>query len=346
MAHRKGGLAALVAVLALALPARAAPHIVAEEAMVGSDPGVSVYVRNKHPDGVSSYGPDRTLIFVHGATYPASTSFDLPLGGASWMDRLAACGFDVYLVDVRGYGRSTRPPAMAQPPKANPPVATTGEAIRDLGAAVDYVLHRRGLERLDVMGWSWGTTTAAGFAAAHPGKVNRLVLYAPLWIIEGGPAVSAGPGPLGAYRLVTQEAAYSRWLAGVPEQARASLIPDDWFQRWADATWATDPEAARHKPAALRAPNGVLLDIDRYWRKGHPTYDPAAISAPTLIVQGEWDHDTPPYMSHALFPLLTRAAWKQYVMIGGGTHTIIMERNRDLLFEAVQSFLEAPPPWQ
>jgi len=30
--------------------------------------------------------------------------------GVSMMDLIAARGYDVYLVDVRGYGRSTRPP--------------------------------------------------------------------------------------------------------------------------------------------------------------------------------------------------------------------------------------------
>jgi hypothetical protein len=28
--------------------------------------------------GAQQYGPDRILLFVHGATYPAETAFDLP----------------------------------------------------------------------------------------------------------------------------------------------------------------------------------------------------------------------------------------------------------------------------
>ena len=32
-----------------------------------------------------------------------------PVNGMSWMDYIARHGYDVYLVDVRGYGRSTRP---------------------------------------------------------------------------------------------------------------------------------------------------------------------------------------------------------------------------------------------
>ena len=52
------------------------------------------------------------MLFVHGSTYPAHTGFDVPLGGQSWMEFIASRGYDVYCLDVRGYGRSTRPPAM------------------------------------------------------------------------------------------------------------------------------------------------------------------------------------------------------------------------------------------
>ena len=66
------------------------PHLVVEETMVkSSDPGVELYVRNKHADGLSSFSADRTLLFIHGATYPAETSFDLPIEGASMMDLFA-----------------------------------------------------------------------------------------------------------------------------------------------------------------------------------------------------------------------------------------------------------------
>ena len=62
------------------------------------------------------------------------------------------------------------------------------------------------------------------------------------------------------------------------------------------------------------------------------------------MIQAEWDRDTPPSRSQGLFPRLTAAAWKQYVLLGEGTHTIMMEKNRMLLFQAVQAFLEDNGP--
>ena len=86
------------------------PKLAVEEMMVpSSDAGIEIYVRNKRPADMTSFRPERTVLYVHGATYPASTAFDLQLDGMSWMDYIASRGYDVYLLDLRGYGKSTRP---------------------------------------------------------------------------------------------------------------------------------------------------------------------------------------------------------------------------------------------
>jgi pimeloyl-ACP methyl ester carboxylesterase len=89
------------------------------------------------------FTPERTVLFVHGATYPSETSFDLPVGGASWMDQIASRGFDVYLVDLPGYGKSTRPKEMDQPADANGPIVDTEVAVAAVGNAVNFILQRR-----------------------------------------------------------------------------------------------------------------------------------------------------------------------------------------------------------
>ena len=316
------------------------PTLIDEEMKVPSDPGIEIYVRNKRPANLTSFRPERTLVFVHGATYPAHAAFDLKLDGLSWMEYIAARGYDVYLLDLRGYGKSTRPQEMSQDPKANPPLTRGEQAIRDISAVVDFVRARRNVERVNLLGWSWGTALMATYTTQNPTKVERLALYAPSFIRQTPSLVQSGPGPLGAYRTVTREQAQQRWLTGVPEDKKAALIPAGWFDRWADETWASDPEGAKQSPSVLRAPNGVQQDSAEYWSAGKAYYDPAKITVPTLLVLAEWDRDTPTYMAQTLFPLLVNAPLKRMVTLAEGTHSIVMERNRLELFRAVQAFFD------
>jgi pimeloyl-ACP methyl ester carboxylesterase len=303
------------------------------------DPGVRLYVRNKRPEAMTTFTPDRILLFVHGATYPAETAFDLQLDGLSWMDYIAQRGYDVYLMDVRGYGRSTRLPEMAQPAKENRPIVHTDVAVKDFGTVVDHILARRGVTRINLMAWSWGTVIAGAYAAQNSDKVERLVLYAPLWLRQS-PSLVRVDGPLGAYRTVTMEAARQRWLTGVAAEKQKDLIPSGWFEAWWKSNLEADPVGAEQNPPGVRAPNGVIEDGERYWNADTRYYDASQIQVPVLLVHAEWDADTPAYMAQTLFARLTGAPTKRYVVVGEGTHTLVLERNRMSLFREVQLFLD------
>jgi pimeloyl-ACP methyl ester carboxylesterase len=79
-------------------------------------------------------------------------------------------------------------------------------AVQDVGAAVDFILQRRRVSKIDLMGWSWGTTIMGLYTTQNNYKVNRLVLYAASWI-STTPPLGATADKLGAYRTVTREAA-------------------------------------------------------------------------------------------------------------------------------------------
>lgn len=302
--------------------------------------GLNVYMRNKRKAGVASFGPERTLLMAHGATYPASVVFDLPVEGASWMDHLAEAGFDVWVMDLPGYGRSDRPQEMDGPAEAAGPVVTTETAILAVSAVVDFIRAHNRIEKLNLLGWSWGTAIMAGYTQDHAARVNKLALFAPLWLITGTPAIGDPNSKLGAWRGVTKEEARQRWLRGVPEDARAALIPPGVFDAFWEAAQATDARGAAMNPPVLRAPNGVVFDAGRYWMKNAPTWDPGKVECPVLIVMGEWDADTPPSMANKMFPLLTRAKTKRLTLLGRGTHTMALERERHALFAEVRRFLE------
>ena len=186
------------------------------------------------------------------------------------MDYVAHHGWDVWLVDLRGYGRSSRPPEMSAAPEANPPIVTTDVALRDFGAAVDFIRQHRGAAAISIMGWSWGTVIVGAYAARNGAKVRRLVLNAPVWL---RPPQAAAPA-LGAYQSWTVEQARTNLQTGAPEAKRAGLMPEAWFEAWKAAALATDPDGARRDPPVVRSPNGAPADSRAYWQAGKPYYDP------------------------------------------------------------------------
>src|SRR5882757_8373375 len=128
-----------------------------------------VYVRERVVSRSLLRGSSGVVIFVHGAGTPAEVAFDVPYSDYSWMAYLANAGFDVFSMDMEGYGRSTRPGAMNDPcnlargqqaqfvpgliaapcAQSFQGVATTvGSDWNDIGAVVDYVRGLRHVEKI------------------------------------------------------------------------------------------------------------------------------------------------------------------------------------------------------
>ncbi len=203
------------------------------------------------------------------------------------MDYMARRGFDVYCLDLPGYGRSDRPAQMAEPPENNPPFMHTPDAADCIGHVVDFVCQRRGVEKLCPVGWSWGTAITALFTSQNPARVERLALYAPIWLRDQSAVNAVDPGGSpGTYRSPTKQATLQRRQNGLMLDQAAHVMPPEWFEMWWEATTSCDPDAP---PDTVRAPNGVVDDGRNYWSAGKAPYDPAKITCPVLVTVGEWD---------------------------------------------------------
>src|SRR5207253_4266989 len=84
---------------------------------------------------------------------------------------LAEEGFCAYVIDIRGYGQSTRPPEMEEPPQNHLPVVRSVEAVRDIDAAVDLIRRRTGASRVSLFGWATGGQWAGYYATQHSEKL-------------------------------------------------------------------------------------------------------------------------------------------------------------------------------
>lgn len=320
-----------------------AVDIHSETLMIPSDTaGISLQLHHKRPAKLPCSDAAHTILMMHGATYSSGSLYDTAIEGFSFLDFLAGQGYNVYAVDVRGYGGASRPIEMDQPAHLSSPVVDTEVGIRDFASAVEFVLHANDIRQLNVIGMSWGGTVTGAYTAANADKVRKLGLIAPQWLSSKPIALDTG-GVLNAYRLVDASAARERWVGAAPADKQETLIPPGGFQAWLDNTVATEPDADLRAQQTIRASNGPIADIRVYWAAGKPFYDPADIRVPLLLVHGEWDIDVPLELAQAYFIRASHAPSKRWIEIGEATHMLVLEKNRLQAFRSLAIFFQEKP---
>lgn len=312
------------------------------------DQGISLHLREKRPRGKRRFEPDATLLLVHGRGASAPVAFDLPIPGYSWMDYFAARGFNVFALSVRGFGLSTRPRELEEDPTGKPPAIRGKTAARDIKAAVRFIREQRDVDRVNILGRSWGSTTVPTFAAAHNNQVRRVVLYAPYYACNNPQRAAqfedpAHPGKWdkrrGAWFWTTEADLHKRWWGHIPGTAHhrwreSRVVRAFWQERL-----RYDPEGARRKPTAVRSPNGSYADLyDRV--RNIPPYDAAKLRCPALLIFGDHDGSANETEAWNLFQKLTASRGKRYIVMGDAPHFMEFEKRREELFREVQLFLE------
>ena len=322
---------------------------------VTTSDGVRIAVRELRPEGVRS--GTEPIVLLHGARVPGIASFDLPVPGGSLAEDLAVrAGARVYVMDARGYGRSQRATAMAEPPEKSRPLSRSYEVVRDVDAVVRTVLARTGARHVALLGWATGGLWAGQYAALWPERVGHLVLLNALY---GGSAVHplVGPGSsiadpkqpdrvapdLGGYARADAASLLRPWdrsLGADPPTRRDPRVAE----AYAREALASDPDARSTTPPSLRAPLGALEDSFTQ-ASGRRLYDAGAITATVLLVRGSADFWSRPEDVQAFAHDAVRAKSVQVLEIPGGTHFLHLERpeaGRSVLLERVIELLRGP----
>src|SRR5688572_10658921 len=314
---------------------------------------VQLYVREKVLAGTAlrpAAAADKVVLFVHGAGTPAEVAFDLPYQDYSWMGYLARAGFDVFSVDMTGYGRSTRPAVMNDlcnvardrqaewipallpapcPPTYSQALTTIASDWDDVGAAVDYIRTLRRVERVSMVAWSLGGPRAGGYAARFPDKVRRLVLLAPAYA-RNSSATPPAKVPADGAAFNTQSRADLDALWARQTQCATQTDP-----AVPDVVWSemlrSDPVGATWGPGVRRAPQTTTWG----WNQSVV----AKMQTPTLMVAAVHDGQVAAARVNELYADLG-APQKVLVDVGCASHNAMGERNHTLLFRASLEWLE------
>lgn len=304
---------------------------------------VKLHIRERRPQKGNCRNVP--LLLVHGATV-SSVLWDNPLEGWSWMDKLAADGFHVFAVDLRGYGRSSRPECFDSPPAQNQPYATAEIVKQDVVDAINYISEFTGCDEIDLLGCSWGTIICGKLIAENPEiNVRRLVLYAPLysepnqrptWLSKPTKTIANGTS-IGAYRYVSGEDLRTRWDDEIPVTDKSSWRPNGVLEALVDNSLQEDEEYGGNDSKYFRVPNGTIVDLQNVYN-GIPLYDSHAISIPTLLMRGSADPVSTHEDATRLFESLASRI-KRYTIIGNGAHFMIAENKIGEVHSGVTAFL-------
>ncbi len=267
---------------------------------VPSEPGIEIAVREVLDPERAPVG--EPVILLHGARVPGIPSFDLAVADGSLAGDLAAEGFAVYIVDLRGYGASTRPAEMSEPRTPTAPLVRSGDAVRDLAAAVDAVLERRAAEQVAILGWATGGHWAGHYASLYPETVSKIVFYNTLYgytpdhpVLGQGSRLAAPETPnrfdidrFMNYRTNAADGLLPGWDRSIPIEDKASWRDPAVAEAYVQAALASDPTSDERDPPSFRAPSGAMAD-SFLLATGAALWDARLLTADALILRSERD---------------------------------------------------------
>ncbi|MGW0927476.1 alpha/beta fold hydrolase [Streptomyces sp. NPDC002644] len=289
-------------------------------------------------------GTGPLVLLVHG----------FPESWYSWrrqLPALAAAGYRAVAIDVRGYGRSSRPAAT--------------DAYRMLELVEDNVALVRALgeENAVVVGHDWGSTIAATSALLYPEVFRALALLSVPYAPPGGPRPSDVFGGIGGpgqefYVSYFQEPGRAEaeiepdvrgWLAGFYAALSADTMPArgepdphfvahggrlrDRFPADRLPAWLTEDDldvyAGEFERTGLTGALNRYRSMDRDWEDLAP-HRGAPITQPSLFVGGALDASTT-WMSDAVdaFPTTLPGLTAAHLVDGCG-HWIQQERPEEI----------------
>jgi pimeloyl-ACP methyl ester carboxylesterase len=278
--------------------------------------GLRIYLWEKYKQGedVTFFRTGKVALLVHGGTRSGRSLYDLQVRDYSLMDFLARNDYDVWAIDLHGYGHSDK--------TANDWI-DSHSAAADIAAAVEYITKLRGAEKVDLLGCSAGTQRTGVYVMEHPERVAKWIFHAGFW---KGTAdfrefnrkrIENGGQPLPRFRPTTEQDFRDGFVDGqfeedvVEESVRVGLQMD------------------------TQRPN-VFVE----WTK-LPILDPTRITVPTMIIYGEKDFAA---KEEDLLPFYSQLNThdKSYVVLPNGGHMMMLEKDHRRFQHEVLSFFDRP----
>ncbi len=283
--------------------------------------GVRLFLWQKAPSGGAAFSG--TILFVHGSSMASQPTFDLHVPGrpdSSAMDWFCARGYDCWSVDMEGYGRSD---------KKRPINCDISNGADDLAAAGEAIQKISGAKTLLVYGISSGALRAALFAQRHPERVARLALDAFVWTGEGSPTLAERRKKLPEYASKIRRPIDRAFVHGIFTRDHPGTADETTVNAFADAILALDDSV----------PTGTYVDMCSRL----PLCDPEKITAPTIVMRGQYDGIAGLDDLLEFFKRLPSPD-KQFAVMAGIAHASLQQKNYLTVYHILHAFFSQPDP--
>lgn len=264
--------------------------------------------------------PLPVLFLVHGSSI-TSRVFDLKVPGKgeySLMDVFARYGFDVWTMDHENYGKSGRT-------SGNADIAS---GVEDLKAAVAIVARETGAQKYHFCGESSGALRAGAFAMVAPERVDRLVLLAHTYKGTDSPTLKKRAEQVEYFRTHNMRKRDRAMIESIATRDKPGTSDPEVMKVLADVELQFGDQI----------PTGTYLDMTA----NLPVVHPEKVKSPVLIMRGEYDGIATVEDLWEFYRLLPTGD-RQFVILPGTAHSIVLAINRQLLWHGMRAFLTQPP---
>ncbi len=279
--------------------------------------------RKKLRDPAAAGARRGTILFVHGSSMAGTPVFDLQVPGrpeSSVMNWFARLGYDTWCLDCEGYGRSD---------KHRPVNCDVSNGADDVAAATAYMAGVADEPRVLVYGSSSGALRAALFAQRHPERVKRLALDAFVWTGAGSPTLAERKKRLAEFRAANRRPIDRKFVHSIFTRDHPGTSDLTVVDAFADAVLALDDSV----------PTGTYIDMSA----NLPLVDPAQITAPTMIMRGEYDGIASLQDLVDFFVRLPNPD-KHFAVMPGIAHSSLRSKNWAVSYHLLDSFFGQPAP--
>lgn len=223
-------------------------------------------------------GGDVPIVLLHG-NLASSKHFDVVFEA---MD----ARYKLYAMDMRGFGLSSY----------ETPVKGVADFVADVAAFVDAL----GLDSFHLAGWSTGAAVALAFVVAHPDRVRKLVLIAPVGTRGSIQYARDEEGEPTDRPLTTREEIAQSSVAGILERGDRDALREEVVEKYVYTDTRPEPERYEaYLEDSFTQCNFVDVRYclthfnisDESTEVAEGTGEAARIDVPTLVLFGDRDTD-------------------------------------------------------